>query len=576
MNIYLKFEYLHPEKNVWQAFPAGVNVEAIDFDPLVPDNVLGSSLTDANGQIHIVLPTETITYADTFSAPDIYFKIYPGKMIMSGCSFPSEWSSKKNKDTAGRIGYYSNFNDDSIGSPENPVTFQLSGLTAWLEFYYYDEIQKKSISVPAGLIVEMWDYDPISQNELLATSITNEKGEVTLTYYEGSVDQEPFEGNPDIYFIIHTGEIFDKSANQPATQSTKMLRDVDGRKGYFPGAARDEIGRYDKRLRYVLCPRLDSWLSDHSAIANAISWWGWPYPLWSKKRKASLQEAFEAVWKHESLSLTDPPPNIMSLDDDETVNTRLDKMGAWELFEAHVAHCLAVEIGRWVPWSLTSYSSENLMLLLDSGKMFTWRLLPNGYEMDYRSGKVVPAPPNVTYNFLLQNDLIKDNQLKTIGSVLEWCRQNLSHFTGGWETRNMEEHWHYRGYPPVSRIIAGTINFFNNLYRSALHYTAGCWGTTGFLRAVLWVINVPAYLVSIDVEQDGIEGEHAQQYFPTEGKYLCHGDDPYNRDFKARPDIPAEALLIDQTTYDSWFGSSVTKDVKFNNLGRRLRELVGQ
>ena len=98
------------------------------------------------------------------------------------------------------------------------------------------------------------------------------------------------------------------------------------------------------------------------------------------------------------------------------------------------------------------------------------------------------------------------------------------------------------------------------------HWTAGCHGTTGLLRNVLRAVNVPVQILRVC--------GHGQVRFLTEGTYLDHADNPYNTGFKASA-LPASALLIDETTYASWFGTSqVNHDTNCANVGRRAMELT--
>jgi hypothetical protein len=53
---------------------------------------------------------------------------------------------------------------------------------------------------------------------------------------------------------------------------------------------------------------------------------------------------------------------------------------------------------------------------------------------------------------------------------------------------------------------------------------------------------------------------------------MSHGDDPYNSFSKTTPRYPGEELLIDQTTYDSWFSASMP-DPNLN-VGRQVFELA--
>ena len=321
-------------------------------------------------------------------------------------------------------------------------------------------------------------------------------------------------------------------------------------------------------------PDLAAWLAEHPLVSEAIRWKDSngptrAYPNWSETQKADLHETYRAVWSGQSLELTDPPPNMRHFADDQSVVTVLSKDHAWQLFLAHVAYSLAVETGRWVPWSLTEHSREELLELFDGSR--TFRRTSGGYELIHRA---VPAPPDATFEFLSANLMIAQDRLHTIGNLLEWSR-NLIHFLGDWRAKNVEGHWQYRGEAPVSRVISGTTPIFYPYKKGDTsppkeltfgHYTAGCWGTTAFLRAVLRVVNIPVKAVTSD--------GHSMPYFMSEGKYLSHGDDPYGQNVRSSPGFPIEELFIDQATYDAWFGPGVSLPPGKSNVSRRVSDLT--
>ena len=117
----------------------------------------------------------------------------------------------------------------------------------------------------------------------------------------------------------------------------------------------------------------------------------------------------------------------------------------------------------------------------------------------------------------------------------------------------------------MTRVIDGTIQTSQPQYGTR-HRTAGCWGTTGFLRAALRAVNIPVKLVT--------NASHAQPWFMADARYLSHGDDPYNALTTAVPSIPASEIPINQTKFDAWFGAGVSPADKSNNIGRRTVELA--
>ena len=324
-------------------------------------------------------------------------------------------------------------------------------------------------------------------------------------------------------------------------------------------------------------PDLAAWLAEHPLVSEAIRWKDSngptrAYPNWSETQKADLYETYQAVWSGHSLELTDPPPNMVHLADDQSDLTVLSKDHAWSLFLAHVAYSLAVETGGWVPWSLTEYSQDELLELFDGSR--TFRRTSGGYELIHRA---VPAPPDATFEFLSANLMIAQDRLHTIGNLLEWSR-DLIHFLGDFTAKNVEDHWQYRGVPPVSRVISGTRAVFYPYKKGDTsppvvtfgHHTAGCWGTTAFLRAVLRVVNIPVK----EVTGSGSTGRHSMPYFMSEGKYLSHSDDLYSQNTRSSPGFPIEELFIDQATYDAWFGPGVSLPQGKSNVSRRTSDLA--
>jgi hypothetical protein len=161
------------------------------------------------------------------------------------------------------------------------------------------------------------------------------------------------------------------------------------------------------------------------------------------------------------------------------------------------------------------------------------------------------APPKWTYAFLVQAGLVGNTRRETVGRVLEWMRQNLAHFIGTNNFGTCDAVWQYRGYPPLSRIVNGTIDA-NNPGLATQHWTLGCHGSVGFLNAVLRVVNIPVQPVWI--------AGHELAYFASERAYLDHGDDPYNQNVK-NSTAPVLGLLIDEATYQARFTNDVTVNI---------------
>ena len=303
---------------------------------------------------------------------------------------------------------------------------------------------------------------------------------------------------------------------------------------------------------------LDRYLRSHPRIRRAIVWRDpaiLRYDSWSADRRTDLADAFHTIRVGGEVGLPEAAP--VAPPSPGRLHTRMTADDAWRAFVAHLAHTLVVETCGWVDWSLADLSADELRQLLDSDGMFL--AVPGGYSMEtHPYGRASHGDPTRVYRWLRAEGLVASDQLATVGRVLEWCRDHMIHFRFGATPDNMDDHWQYRGFPPVERILAGT-----TAPQGFGHYTAGCWGTSGFLRLVLRTINLPATMV--------VNCNHSQPYFPTLGRYLSHGDDPYNRNTRDAGAAGTD-LLLDRATFDSWFGPDAADPC--SNVGRTPRELA--
>jgi len=325
-----------------------------------------------------------------------------------------------------------------------------------------------------------------------------------------------------------------------------------------------------------------AWLRDHPQVANAIVWRDEvvprAYPSWTPSEKAELCQAVWQIRLGTWAGLSATP--AMTLNLFTTVNpdgtrdlfsTQIDKVTAWQYFIGYVAQSIAAEQSAWLTWSVAGYSATELELLFDSRSLFEWLSGPGMYGVLrdhgilFRHGAAMPGDPVRTFDFLRTHGFLAPTTRGTIERLLDWCRSNLAHFTGGFDPANMDAHWQYEGWPPVERIIAGTTHSLSGF----AHWTGGCWGTVGFLRTVLRTANIPVRLESCC--------DHALPHFLRDAIYLSHGDDPYDWLSKGNPPpFPTGSLLVDQATFDGWFGPNVPAPGVCANVGRQTRELALQ
>jgi hypothetical protein len=353
-------------------------------------------------------------------------------------------------------------------------------------------------------------------------------------------------------------------------------------------------------------PDLESWLLAHDNVAAAIRWQfrspagGNAYTPpgaadmiawadWSQVQKDALAAAYldAAAWLLNGAStavsmprsgVSDAPTNYYSPQGDSgAVMQWVSPADMWNLYLSHVAFSLALETTHAVPWSLTTYSAESLRYLLDSGTM-GWKLpySPVSFSLGTYGGANLPtfradnrpkttfAHPMWTYGWMSGAGIIGSTRLASIGGVLDWMRHNMAHFYGAETFGICDNVWGYRGYPPLSRIVGGTVDAGNPL-EGAQHWTMGCHGSVGFLAATLRALNIPVQPVWV--------GGHELACFLTERLYLDHGDDPYNQVVKGSAS-PILNVLIDEATYQSRFTPDLT--VNLNNPGPGVVANIGK
>ncbi len=348
----------------------------------------------------------------------------------------------------------------------------------------------------------------------------------------------------------------------------------------------------------LITPDVHSWLNAHPTVRDAIVWelndiyyTKLPYTSWPSTRKQALTQAFYLAYHRFPSGLKDPPPNINPYA--SPTNITLSADNAWALYLAHVAHSLALEIRGDVPWSLTTMATKELAILFDSREYFTAVGGNGGYTYNpWLLGDVLPSPPDVVYAFLKANNIpqgippyltpsartIYSARYQSVAQLLEWCGDRMSHYQAGAGT--YVDYWQYNGPAPVSRVIAGTVCA---TYPSASapdglvrHWTAGCHGTGGFLRAVCRCMNIAAEISK--------KNYHSQTHFIALGAWLDHDDNPYNS-FARRSlalignsdlTYPAYLLLVPDATYNTWFDPTLSDAQRQANVGRRVAELALQ
>jgi hypothetical protein len=347
--------------------------------------------------------------------------------------------------------------------------------------------------------------------------------------------------------------------------------------------------------------KLDQWLATNTRVADAMRWmqpieaasadqqatlaWkDWPSAL-----RDTLRRNFVDYWAwyargmsgSDPTPVNDPPDNLAANASAAYAFTGMKESDASALYVKYAALSLVVELQKGVPWSVLDYDDASLRELFDSRRFFNRFKKATGYELV--QGSVLPPPPLMAAKLVADQKITCSTRPTTIAEAVFWAR-TLSHYYNTSDTwRDAVDFWQYRGSPPGSRVITGTAfsGTRTNVPTDVRHYTMGCHGTTGMLKALLRTVNIPVehYSNRNDALPSSVRSRgfawtgHATPHFLSEGLWLSHGDDPYMVYQDTLP-FPISTLLINDYRFDAWFGPSNDSTTVNANVGRMTEELA--
>lgn len=351
---------------------------------------------------------------------------------------------------------------------------------------------------------------------------------------------------------------------------------------------------------------INSWLVNNPDISSDILWQTsftyqnpnlpgddqlQPWENWSAEQKQDLQKAFNHIFNwHFLKKIPDAIPTIpvnRSADlafDYNFTTTEIYHSEAWQLYVNWIAQSLFMEAYDMLPWSMNSFGDETRKMLLSSSYMMkrresTFALVYNDAYTTHReevTGWSTISAPLTTYQFLVDNQIIEPgiSKREVIERLLQWCnRDNMFHFFGGPEYSSMDKTWQYKGGAPVKKIIDGTVAQNTPPWNVYSHWTAGCHGTSSFLKHVLRAVNIPVEMVLV------CQNIHNIPVFPTEDVFMSHGDDPYSGYFHDST-LPTAGILIPGNFLQSYFGVPFRSDLNnttgsCENIGVHERMVSG-
>lgn len=356
-------------------------------------------------------------------------------------------------------------------------------------------------------------------------------------------------------------------------------------------------GRFDFSIDPSLMLKYDAWPAEDKSRLENLFKDRWKSLIYRIPRHSIFKPVFE--FKD---SINYPPINLdPNLADDHAKPTMIvSESYAKEMFFHWLALNLVIGVGQFMNrrknnfnmgFPLHDLSSYELGLLLSSKSLL--RRKSNGlyylnkgfvsnsshyHDFDTNVGSNCIAPPGYTYSFLKNNEIIAATRKKTILNLLRYCRDNLRHYGYSdlshpfFHYHTTEDFWNTRSIPLITSMIEG-VEHPNPIFSYGRHWAMGCWGTIGFLKDVLRAVNIPVEIRRVC--------SHATAFFPTEGLFLDHGDNPYSSSvINSTKDV--DFLLRNISEYDYYF-SNVTGNSylpqfcepssnPLNPIGKAIRE----
>jgi hypothetical protein len=295
----------------------------------------------------------------------------------------------------------------------------------------------------------------------------------------------------------------------------------------------------DSRQRELPTPAsqapFDALLSDARLAPYVVSISGISYAVWPTELKVQLARIIRDLsTENYALPIPNPTPEA-----DGTFTVGVGT--AQEIYLAHLAQSLWVEVNGIVPWHLVDLPVAERQRLLDGRQMFTQQGI-NRYSYAVNAA---PSDPRAVFHFLRATQMIKATPAATTLAFAEWIRGHVSHFSF---SDSATELW---GTPDASRPSPLRI-LYPLATASRKHVTTGCWGTTAFLGEVLRTVNIAVIQRSTLLNHSGV-------HIPAAGLSLIHSDDLYESNlFPSGGNValvPTQKIFVSDADYAARFAS---------------------
>jgi hypothetical protein len=349
-----------------------------------------------------------------------------------------------------------------------------------------------------------------------------------------------------------------------------------GFRPYYIGSGHALVRDIRKRLaiihriivRHVLRP-INDYLELHHNVRDAIAWQAngreilyrdWDNFAATERFYSRLARFYTAISEgdHPVFSFSSDPSNpafsvapVPGIAPCSTPGGYIMAVDAAQIYLAHVAQSLTIQLSRSLNWQLHDYSDPDLRLILRGSSMFREGSASDNSVGLYMvnadiNGNGTPGDPVKGYHFLTGTDpsfrsgrsMIRDTQRETIMELFRWIRDHLCHgpdITGG--PRGLSAYG-YAGNAPVEKIFSRALSPESGMNQHGPKYYAwfGCHSAAALVVWLMRTVNIPCRGHYTYIQNDTTPAHHGID-FPSQRLFSAHMDNFYAIPFFMDPTI---------------------------------------
>ncbi len=240
-----------------------------------------------------------------------------------------------------------------------------------------------------------------------------------------------------------------------------------------------------------------------------------PYPEWTREQKSRLEYFFQALLRGDA-NLGIHCPDLTTGSNHDAYKLFLSADQAFDIYAAHVAHALYLEVTGSVPWSLMDLPPEEKAVILASYH-YQARILPSMWTQhqdiymifqpnrDFQSlpreysAESLICDPRVGYRFLrgetstLHQNLVGRNEEETLQNITWWYYNNVSHGSG---IASYDDQWARHYAMLQDRLRRQRVPGGSGIFIGSVVAPGGCHSAANLMLDLARSVNIPLLVIT--------------------------------------------------------------------------------